>query len=66
MFAAETRGYRERRERDGDRQASFAKKLEEESAELEEFRVVENKPENLQEVYLKEYGRRESFLWKQK
>ena len=66
VFAAETRGYRERREREDDRQTSFAKKLEEESAELEEFRVVENKPENLQEVYLKEYGRRESFLWKQK
>ena len=66
VFAAETRGYRERRERENERPTSFAKQLEKESAELEEFKVLDNKMQDLQEVYLKEYGRRESFLWKQK
>ena len=34
--------------------------------EKEYIKVLDNKTQDLQEVYLKEYGRRESFLWKQK
>lgn len=67
VFAAETRGYdnhRERKERD---KSLFEKELEKETAELEEFKVMDSqKSQNLQEVYQKEYGRRESFLWKQR
>ena len=44
----------------------FEKKLEKERAEAEELKVLDNKKQDLQEVYLKEYGRRESFLWKLK
>lgn len=67
VFATETRGYdsrRERRERD---EHLFEKELEKETTELEEFKVIDNqRSQNLQEVYQKEYGRRESFLWKQR
>ena len=43
------------------------KVLKNESTEPEEMKVIDNrKMENLQEVYEKEYGRRESFLWKQR
>lgn len=66
VFATETRGYDGRKERREKEERCFAKELEKESAELEEFKVIENKPENLQEVYQREYGRRESFLWKQR
>lgn len=41
VFASETRGYGDQRER-------------------------KKKEENLKEIYQKEYGRRESFLWKQR
>ena len=66
VFAPETRGYHGKRERQENKQSSFAKKLEKERAELEELKIVEPKSQNLQEVYQKEYGRRESFLWKLK
>ena len=66
VFAAETREYHGKRERQEERSSSFAKELEKESAELEELRVVECKTSDLQDVYRKEYGRRESFLWKLK
>ena len=66
VFATETRGYHGNRERQEERQSSFAEELEKESAELEEFKVLDNKTQDLREIYLKEYGRRESFLWKQK
>lgn len=65
VFAAETRGYDSRRERREKQTRVLDIKSDNENAE-EEFRVVENKSHNLQEVYKKEYGRRESFLWKQK
>ena len=66
VFAAETRGYNGKRERQSEKERSFAQKLDKESADLEEYKVVENKPQSLKDVYEKEYGRRESFLWKLK
>lgn len=66
VFATETRGYHGNRERQDEKRNSFEKELVKESAELEEFKVLDNIQQDLQEVYLKEYGRRESFLWKLK
>ena len=66
VFAAETRGYDGRRERKEKEERLFAKELVKETDALEEFKVSDNKTQNLQEVYKKEYGRRESFLWKQR
>lgn len=66
VFAAETRGYDSRRERREKQVRVLEKESDSENAEVEEFKVMENKAQNLQEVYQKEYGRRESFLWKQK
>jgi len=66
VFATETRGYDGRRERKEKEERIFERELEKETAELEEFKVLDNKTQNLQEVYQREYGRRESFLWKQK
>lgn len=68
VFAAETRGYDERQER---RRGRFAEKNRKktdnyEIAEDTEYRVLNNKNSDVQEMYKKEYGRRESFLWKQK
>ena len=66
VFATETRGYdgrKERREKDG---RIFKRELEKETAELEEYKVLDNKTQDIQEVYQREYGRRESFLWKQR
>lgn len=67
VFATETRGYDGRRERKEKETRVFAKELEKETAELEELKALDNnKSQNLQEVYQREYGRRESFLWKQR
>lgn len=67
VFATETRGYKGKRDRREKEERLFKKELESEIAELEEFKILENnKSQNLQEVYQKEYGRRESFLWKQR
>ena len=64
VFATETRGYNGHKE-ENERKSSMRKNLQEESGEQENFKVVDNrKAENLREVYEKEYGRRESFLWK--
>jgi hypothetical protein len=67
VFAAETRGYdngQERREKD---RRFRGKEADAESMDAEEFKVMDNsKSHSLQEIYQKEYGRRESFLWKQK
>lgn len=66
VFAPETRGYDHRREQKEREEKPFKKEFENEMAELEEFKVVDSRQQNLQEVYEKEYGRRESFLWKQR
>ena len=66
VFATETRGYDGRRERKEKEERIFERELEKETAELEEFKVLDNKTQDIQEVYKREYGRRESFLWKQK
>ena len=67
VFATETRGYDGRKEEKDRKSKFFKKETEHENAEVEELKVLENrKTENLQEVYQKEYGRRESFLWKQR
>lgn len=66
VFAAETRGY------NGNRQSEYAnsketkeEKVEPDAAVQEEFKVIDaSKKDNLLDVYKKEYGRRESFLWK--
>ena len=67
VFAAETKkhdGDREKRE-----QHVHLKKvaLEDEHSEAEEARtMVDCKMESIQQVYEKEYGKRELFLWKQR
>ena len=66
VFAAETRGYDSRRDRREKQPRLVENESDKANAEAEEFKVIENKEQNLQEVYQKEYGRRESFLWKQK
>ena len=66
VFAAETRGYDSRQERREKKSRVLEKESDNETAEVEEFKVLENKTQNLQEVYQREYGRRETFLWKQK
>lgn len=65
VFATETRGYDERQER-RERKSTVEKENKKESKEQMEFKVLDNtKKGNLQEIYQKEYGKRESFLWKQ-
>lgn len=67
VFAAETRGYDGHKERQQDRRIVAEEEAEAGNAEQEELRATEgNRIENLQEVYEKEYGKRESFLWKQR
>lgn len=67
VFAAETRGYDERRERRNRHGAIAPNEAEKEPSEHEEFKVLDSsKKESLQDVYQKEYGKRESFLWKQR
>ena len=67
VFAAETRGYDERQERRRRETAVKEQENETEKNEHPEFKVLDNtKKTSLQEAYQKEYGRRESFLWKQK
>ena len=68
VFAAETRGYDKRHEkREGWSGIQKRKLLEKEAAEQNEFTVVDNtRNENPQEIYQKEYGKRELFLWKQR
>ena len=66
VFAPETSGYRSQQEKKEEKDNKIRRKEESEPKE-EELRVPETRhSENLQEVYQKEYGRRESFLWKQK
>jgi hypothetical protein len=63
----ETRKHDENRERKN--QNTYLKKavVENEQFEVEEVLIRDNrKPESLQQVYEREYGRRESFLWKQR
>ncbi len=67
VFAAETRGYDDRQERRREHSAVKEEESEAEKSEHPEFKVLDNrKRESVQEVYQKEYGRRESFLWKQR
>ena len=67
VFAAETRGYDGKRNHQDIASRLKKKETEKEHAETEEFKVMDIcKTENLLQVYEKEYGRRESFLWKQR
>ncbi|MBQ6844242.1 MAG: hypothetical protein IJO60_06385 [Agathobacter sp.] len=67
VFAAETRGYDGKKEKKNMDAPLKKKTVENENVEVEDFKVIDNrKMENLQQVYEKEYGRRESFLWKQR
>ena len=67
VFATETRGYDSRKEDKHHKSKLSKEELENENTEHEEFKVLDNrKSESLQQVYEKEYGRRESFLWKQR
>ncbi|MBQ2901102.1 MAG: hypothetical protein IJE49_04585 [Agathobacter sp.] len=66
VFATETRGYDGRRERKEKEERPFERELEKETAELEEFKVLDYKAQDIKDVYEREYGRRESFLWKQR
>ncbi len=67
VFAAETRGYDGKKNHNDGASRLKKKEMENEAIEAEEFKVIETrKMDNLQQVYEKEYGRRESFLWKQR
>lgn len=67
VFAAETRGYDERRERRHGNSAVVEQEEGKENKEHPEYKVLDNRSkESLQDVYQKEYGKRESFLWKQR
>ncbi len=66
VFAAETRGYDGNREKKHGNARLERKEPEEDKHENDEFRVIDSSKPSLQEVYQKEYGRRESFLWKQR
>lgn len=67
VFAAETRGYDGKKTHQDTTSRLKKKEVEKETTEAEEFKVMDiRKTENLQQVYEKEYGRRESFLWKQR
>lgn len=62
VFATETSGYDNKRDRKNERQISFAEKLAKEKAELEEFNIAESKSQDLQDVYQSEFGRSTLFL----
>ena len=67
VFAAETRGYNGKRKRNEELSRLKKRVLESENTEYEELETMCNqKTESLQQIYEREYGRRESFLWKQR
>ena len=67
VFAAETRGYDAQQERRQGRNPVAKEEAEAGPPEQEEAKEVQgDRKENLQAVYEKEYGKRESFLWKQR
>ena len=66
VFASETSGYKSQRQKRQEIERRSKEKADVETV-VEENRVVETtRKENLQEAYQKQYGRRESFLWKQR
>ena len=67
VFAAETEK-RDARRQEGEWKAKFPRKeLNMRPVNHEEVMAVDDRrTESLQEVYQKEYGRRESFLWRQR
>jgi len=67
VFAAETSGYDSHRDRKDERTNIVRKEIESEPEDFQELTAQESRSqENLQEVYQKEYGKRELFLWKQR
>jgi len=67
VFAAETRGYDAQQERQHSKRFVPEEEAENGPPEQEEAKEVQgDRKENLQAVYEKEYGKRESFLWKQR
>jgi len=64
VFASETRGYDGQREHREKEEKKIKKEVEKENIESEEFMVLDNKQQSLQDAYQKEYRKRESFLWK--
>ena len=67
VFAAETRGHSGHQEEKERKERLTKKETDEEYEEPEGYKVGNKERENnLREVYEKEYGRRESFLWKLK
>ena len=67
VFATETRAYEERHEKEEQRYKIPKRKGEGETVEQKEFVVLDyTKKDNLQEIYQKEYGKRELFLWRQR
>ena len=67
VFAAETEK-RDARRQEGEWKAKFPRKeLHARPLRQEEVTVVDDrKTESLQEVYQKEFGRRDAFLWRQR
>ena len=67
VFAAETRGYNGKKNRNNTMSHLKKRVVKHEMMEPEDLKVADvHKAENLQQVYEKEYGRRESFLWRQR
>lgn len=67
VFATETREYDSRKDHRERSERVFFKRVEKEVEEVEEFKVPDySKTPTLLDIYQREYGKRESFLWKQK
>ena len=67
VFATETRGYSGNKQKKNNPFDWLKREMKAEAVEPEEAKANNHKPSgNVQEMYQKEYGRRESFLWKQR
>lgn len=67
VFATETREYDSRKDHRERSERVFFKRVEKEMDEVEEFKVPDiSIAPTLLDIYQREYGKRESFLWKQK
>ncbi len=67
VFAAETSGYKSRRENKKESVEVAKSKVEKEAQDYEEIKVHEPlQKDDPQAIYQKEYGKRESFLWRLK
>ena len=66
VLAAETRGYSGNKQKKNNPFGWLKREIKTEAVEQEELKTNTKPNGNIQEMYEKEYGRRESFLWKQR